>query len=216
MPDRNLAILNSKKIGLFMNKILSILIPTVYGREQKFEALYSFIQNQIESNNLQDKVEIIFLKDNKEMSIGEKRNELYRLSKGKYSVQIDDDDWLADNYLVKVLNACNYDFDCIGYQEWHTENGVKGVKSDLSLAYNSWMSYSQPIRGFSHVRTPFFKNPIKTQICQTFSVDNSRFGEDHSWAIKIKPFLKTESYIDEIMYYHRYVFENHNIKYGIK
>ncbi len=46
-------------------------------------------------------------------------------------------------------------------------------------------------------------------------VKDMRFGEDHDFANRILPFLKTEHYIDREMYIYQYKSEPHNIKYGI-
>ena len=51
--------------------ILSILIPTVIGRERPLELLTNRIYSQIGDLKAESKVEVIVMKDNKEISIGE-------------------------------------------------------------------------------------------------------------------------------------------------
>ena len=98
-------------------KKLSILIPTVVGREQKCKKLLDFINKQINEGGFADDIEVISLKDNKEISIGAKRQKLYEMAKGKYSWQIDDDDWI-DMYSIKfIMEVIDDDVDCITFRE---------------------------------------------------------------------------------------------------
>lgn len=198
--------------------ILSILIPTVKGREQAFNELKEFLQWQISRDSLQDKVEILSLCDNKEISIGEKRNRMLQMANGEYCVMIDDDDTVHYNYVPTVLKALESKPDCIGYKELCLfENDIVRT-SDFSIKYPGWEdSYTSLIYGgFNHVRTPFYKAPIKTELCKQVGFKDLRFAEDHDFSKRIHPLLKNESYIDEFMYIYRYKTEPHNQKYGIR
>ena len=63
--------------------ILSILIPTVIGgRVYRLELLTNRIYSQIGDLKAESKVEVIVICDNKEISIGEKRNRLYTAASG--------------------------------------------------------------------------------------------------------------------------------------
>lgn len=198
--------------------ILSILIPTVNGRENQLERLTGSINAQIADLKAESKVEIIVMKDNKEISIGEKRNRLYAAASGEFSVQIDDDDDVAGNYVYNVLKAARRPVDCIGYQEWVTGMG-RPSRSDFSLRYKEWKEAgpSGLICGlFKHVRTPFHKTPIRTEIAKTVQFADMRFGEDHDWSKRIYPLLKIENYINDLMYFYKYTPGDMKVKYGIK
>ena len=198
--------------------ILSILIPTVNGRENQLERLTGSINAQIADLKAENKVEIIVIKDNKEISIGEKRNRLYAAASGEFAVQIDDDDEVAGNYVYNVLKAARRPVDCIGYQEWVTGMG-RPSRSDFSLRYKEWKEAGQGglIDGmFKHVRTPFHKTPIRTEIAKTVPFADMRFGEDHDWSKRIYLLLKTENYINDLMYFYKYTPGDMKVKYGIK
>lgn len=192
--------------------ILSILIPTVVGREDKFRKLRTFIQHQIDYLNAYEQVEVLTLKDNKEMTIGEKRNRLFEMSSGIYSVQIDDDDSLHHEYVKMVLEAAKKGTDCIGYKELCVWSGKKVESSVFSKRYPEWKDNYD---GFDHVRSPFYKCPIKTEICLQEKFKGIRFGEDHEWSKRIFPLIKSETFIDEFMYIYQHTPEEHNVKYGI-
>lgn len=209
--------------------ILSIQIPTVLGREAKFRMLYEHLREQVREYGLRREVEIISRKDNKEMSIGYKRWKLYQMSKGMYSVQIDDDDSVPFEFCNRVIGEIKLYFethgkypDCIGYIEDVTVDGVKQGKSIFSKEYPDWIEKLSPpvIHGVHQcvrVRTPFFKTPIKTDICLKVGVADMRHGEDHDFSRRILPHLKTEAFIPEVMYNYGFVTEgNYWERFGIK
>jgi len=158
--------------------------------------------------------EIIYFRDNKEITIGEKRERLYKYSSGLYSWQIDDDDDIADNAIELILNAIksNPDADCITFEEYIDIDG-KIQRSNHSLKYGDWNNNED---GFDYVRTPFMKSVIKTEIAKSVPIPHIRFGEDHQWSQALKPHLKTELHISEQLYRYIHRSSDHNTRYGIK
>ena len=92
-------------------KTLSILIPTVVGREHLLERLRSVLNPQ-----LTEDVEVIEQKDNKEISIGKKRQELLEKATGEYVVFIDDDDMISEDYVKSIIKALESEPDCVGFE----------------------------------------------------------------------------------------------------
>lgn len=194
--------------------LLSILLPTVHERQESFNKLRSFIYCQIGANDLGDEVEVLHLVDNKEMTIGEKRNKLYRMASGIYSVQWDDDDFMHHEALPLIIDELkNEDCDCVGYKELCIFDGKRVESSNFSIKYGGW---ADNVDGFNHVRTPFFKTPIKTRLCLQVPVPHSRFGEDHEFAKAIYPLLHKENYIDEFIYTYQHNSTPFSQRYGIK
>ena len=194
---------------------LSILIPTVNGREAQFEKLYDFISSQIGKLP----IEILHFKDNKQLSIGTKRNELYKMARGLFSVMIDDDDMVSPDYCQTINEVIESNqMDCIGYFESCLINGEK-KKSVISLKCKEWQSHESPVNGFHFNRNPFFKVPIKTDICQKVGVKDMRYAEDHDFAIRIYPHLQKEYFIYKEMYFYSansLTATEHKNRYGIK
>lgn len=158
-------------------------------------------------------IEILVAIDDKEMTIGEKRNWLYEGARGKYSIQVDDDDKLSPDFIPLVLPLCEAgDVDCITYKEECLINNVH-YTSNHSIKYADWENKED---GFDYVRTPFFKDVIRTDIAKSVPVPHIRFGEDHQWSRLIKPYLKTEAHIDKELYYYIHQPSDHNERYGIK
>lgn len=192
---------------------LSILIPTINGRELLFDRLMSAFQSQIQRR---DDVEIIYLKDNKEMPIGEKRRKLYEMAKGEYSVQWDDDDMPPPYYVEEALKALEQNPDCIG----SLEDVVIDGKRSIACHSNRFADWADNVGGYAIARTIFNKDIIRTSICLSVDMGNERYGEDYAFAKRLKAsgLLKKEVFIDKIMYY--YTFKTlsvaeQNERYGI-
>lgn len=226
--------------------LLSILIPTVVGREGQFDRLVKSlyiinggefwcnglgINEGIEVYSLLScptgkdeyglneghQIELIALKDDKIITIGEKREKLYAQATGLYSIQIDDDDELAPEALHRIREAIksNPEVDCITFEEYIDIDG-KIEKSNHSLTYGDWEGEGgkELWDGFHYHRTPFFKSVIKTNIAQSIPIPRIRFGEDHQWAQLLKPHLKTEIHIPQQLYRYIHISTPHNERYG--
>lgn len=194
--------------------LLSILIPTTVDRREQFTKLRQFILEQINEFDLAELVEIISIEDDKEMTIGEKRNKLYQKATGVYSWQIDSDDWLHYQAIPMVVDELrSKECDCVGFKELCIFDGKRVESSNFSLKYGGW---ADNVDGFNHVRSPFFKTPIKTRICLQVSVPHIRFSEDHEFSRMIYPLLHKENYIDNFIYHYIHNSTPHNIRYGIQ
>lgn len=197
--------------------LLSILIPTTVDRREQFLKLKEEFTRQVQEGGFMDSVEIKFCEDNKEISIGLKRNMLYNAANGKYSVQWDSDDWIHPEAVKMILEAAKKGPDAITYKEHCTMDGE--IKfSNFSLTYPDWNGEGSNILddGFHFQRTPFFKTPILTSICQQIGVADIRWSEDHDFARKIKPLLKTEVHINEFIYLYMHESSNFEERYGIE
>lgn len=201
--------------------LLSILIPTVFEREYLCNLLLQKLGSKIINLSGVDKfaVNVIREVDNKEMTIGEKREGLYQKSTGLFSWQIDDDDDIADNAIQLILEAIksNPDVDCITFEENCMMNG-KYYKSNHSLEYPDWYGDGSHLLadGFHYHRTPFYKDVIKTEIAKSVPFQHIRYGEDHLWSIDLKPKLTSEIHLDTEVYYYIYEpKEDFNTRYGL-
>ncbi len=79
---------------------LSILIRSLYNREAMLNSLLANLYTQIVKGNYYFNVEVLVNRDNKEITSGEKANELLRAAQGKYIAFIDDDDEVSDSTVL--------------------------------------------------------------------------------------------------------------------
>lgn len=191
--------------------ILSILIATVKGREKSFDKLIKTLESQTCSD-----VEVLSLKDNKELSIGNKRQTLIEMASGDYVCFIDDDDSVAPDYIERILGALEQKPDCVGFKILCTTNGTNPRTACGSLRYKVWANNKD---GYDYVRSPYHKNPILRSAVLQIGFKDMRFGEDHDFSKRMSEsgLLQHEVFINDYMYYYQYsTKENHNKKYGIR
>lgn len=205
--------------------LLSILIPTVVGREKTFNKLVnSFFNSKTDVFNNDDKftgrfgavigdLEIYCIRDGKEMSIGEKREQLYKSAKGLYSIQVDDDDMLAPNAIQLILEAIksNPEIPCITFKEKCLING-EYKSSNHSIKYAKWQDNFD---GYDYVRSPFYKDVIRTDIAKSVPFEHIRWNEDERQSYALTPFLTDEIHIDEELYYYIHNSTNPTERYGL-
>ena len=185
--------------GLFGNEILGVV-----GIMESFR--------YIDSSN---GVEILILQDEKVLTIGEKREILYKRANGLYSWQIDSDDSIAPDALELILAVIkeNPETPCITFRENCMMNG-EYKSSNHSIKYDRWMDNFD---GYDYVRNPFYKDVIRTDIAKSVPFEHIRYNEDERFAMALKPYLTDEVHIDREIYF--YIYEpkdTHEERYGIK
>lgn len=193
---------------------LSILICTTIDRKEMFSTLYAEMFRQ--SNG--KPVEILYLEDNKEISVGAKRQKLLEMAKGEYIVYFDSDDFPSPSYVDDILEALSPEFgqeapDCVGFMIHMTTNGARPQTCCHSLKYKRW---ANNVDHFDYVRGVTHFNPVKREIALKVGFEDMRFGEDKIYSDKITPLCKTEKFIPKKLFHYRYTKTDHNERYGIK
>ena len=147
-------------------------------------------------------VQILYLGDNKSMTVGEKRNHLMNIAKGQRIAFVDDDDQVTDNYIDKLLEYCELDYDCVGIGVKFTKDGQGESIYDYSFSKN--INFRDPKRGGVRIygRMPNHLCLWKKEIAMRCKFPDMNIGEDHIWAedqiLKGYSFFKTE----EIIYHY--------------
>ena len=204
--------INNHDIRLIDNNYefhLSVLILTIPSCKEKFNRLINKINKLIE--NLIIKIEI--LTNNSDETIGKKRNELINLSKGIYSVFIDDDDLISDEYFQIFQNAIlsNKDFDCINLNmEFYINNKFICVLHH-SIKYNTFIGLNK-YKKINLNRYIYHLNIIKTNIFNKIGFPEISFGEDIYFQknLLLSNLVKNEYYTDSIQYYYYYNSKKNN------
>jgi len=179
-----------------MEILLTIAIPTIEQRKDCFIELYNEIKRQCEPFG--DLIEIIYLCDNKEITIGAKRQKLNNIAKGKYIVQWDDDDWIHPHGIDIIMKALPSNADVISYNY------------SCNVPLTDYTSFPRNIsinnKGFVDNKNkilytiPDCKNPIKKEIIEKVIFNDINFGEDFYYKLDLVPHLKIEYKIDEHVY----------------
>lgn len=194
--------------------ILSILIATLPSREANLKALLRSLYIQcgkcIALDEVAEKqlsygihdfgnVEIITALDNKQITVGAKRQKLLNIAKGEYVCFIDDDDTILDGYIPLILKACESKPDCIGFDGYITTNRANKQLFEISKDFKTWYTKDN-----IHYRTPNHLSPVKRNIAILAGFQDKQKGEDAAYSNKILPMLNTEVKINEQLYYYNF------------
>jgi glycosyltransferase involved in cell wall biosynthesis len=183
-------------------KVLSILIPTIPGRNYMFYGLRNSLTRQMKRIGAWDDVEVLSMRDACVLSSGEKRNYLIDNARGKYVVFVDDDDAVSESYVERILSAIkeNKGVDCVGLRGVvNVGDGVLG-EFDFSLRHKDYIQ----LPGFFN-RPPGHLCPIKRSIASQVKFDSGKKGSDVRWSKELckRGLIKTEAYIgDDMLYYY--------------
>lgn len=198
-----------------MKPTLSILIATVNERLFQFEALQNEFLRQIAVTGMKGKIEIVPKCDNKEMSIGNKRQWLLENCSGEWVVFFDDDDWPYPHYIPMIYNsiATEGDHDCIGLIINMTTNGRRPQTCCHSFRFKKWETNQA---GYDYVRNITHFNPVKRNLALKTGFKDLRFGEDQDYSDRLTPICTKEIFIPVPVFNYRYTsYQSHNQKYGI-
>lgn len=163
------------------------------------------LNRQINADGLEKKVQICSLCDDRQMTTGTKRNRLLQMATGDYTVFIDDDDRIADNYLKQIITGIEMDHpDVIGI------TGIINMPDPRTGQYIDKMffhtirnnSFYESRRGYE--RPPNHLNPMKREISVQYLFPEKNFGEDTEWATQIwlDRKLKSEHLIVKPIYFY--------------
>lgn len=187
----------------------SILLATVVGRAKLFAKLHEELQRQAVENP----VEIVVACDNKEISIGAKRQQLLERATGDYVAFIDDDDWVSHDYVDRILVALESSPDCVGFEISCTFNGGSPKRAITSMRYPDWVDHRD---GYAHCRSIYHKSVVRRDMALQVGFEDMRYGEDRIFSKGIMKLVKTEQFIPHQLYQYRYHHEPFSEKYGIK
>jgi len=183
---------------------LSILIATLESREKQLEELQKELNTQIALHGLEDEVEILTFCDNFDYPVGMKRNELLEQATGLFTVFVDDDDKVSQDYIIDIVTAIksNPSIDCIGLKGKLFSKSLGNKEFIHSTKYNQ---YSEDEHYY--YRPPNHLNPIRADISKQVKFPVLNRGEDFDWSMQLvgKKVLNTEIFIDKVLYY--YIFD---------
>ena len=186
----------------------SVLIPTMPGREDQLHTLCKSIHEKVNRIAPDMKIEICLDFDNRESTIGAKRQRLLERASGKYLSFIDDDDEITDAYIEDLRDcmAGNHQVmrlrgDMKGYPFIHTTN----VKLTDAMA-----TMDEPA---IFMRPPNHLNPMMSDIAKLIKFQHIDRYEDLEWTIRMfhAGFLRDEYRSDELRTHYNYKIRNRDV-----
>ncbi|HEX6685761.1 MAG TPA: glycosyltransferase [Candidatus Limnocylindrales bacterium] len=177
----------------------TILIATIGERRELFARLLDVLLPQVERHD--GRVNVLAYYNNGEPSLPEIRQRMVEATTADYLCCIDDDDLVPDHYVADILTALESKPDYVGFQVQCYQDGEPTAIAYHSLKHDGWRNEADAYyRDLSHL------NPIRTSLAQQVSFRRTRQGrpEDREWVAQLRGRVKTEVFIDKVMYLYFY------------
>lgn len=178
--------------------ILSILTPACWERAGQITTLRERIAAQI-AKLPRGTVEHLVLLDNRARSVGLKRQALLDAARGEYVAFVDDDDDVSEDYVAQLVAAAATGADCITFLQ---DAFVDRVHSTVSFGREQADAPFEPgaitRRGVWHVCA------IRREHAQRAVFPDLMDGEDRLWCQQVRPLLKTEHHIPQVLHTYRF------------
>jgi len=167
----------------------SVLIATITGREESLRKLCTSIREKVDRLRPNMRVEICLAHNNREMSIGSKRQLLLDRAKGKYLSFIDDDDEITDAYIEDLWNCM---------EGKHHVMRLRGQMQQYTFMHSTANKISDKMATITDppvfIRPPNHLNPMLSDIAKFIPFKNATYGEDLDWTLQLlrTGFLRNE------------------------
>lgn len=177
---------------------LSILICSLHERAESREKLLKVLEPQ-----LNGQTEIILSIDDKDISIGKKRNELLEMAVGEYVLFMDDDDMIPNYCIKRYFEEMEHNPDAIGITVEMTTNGKHPEMGYCSVKNKKWTT--SDINGKKVYYRPIHHLcPVKRELALQAKFTDVNSGEDRDYSLQLMPLLKTERVIEDVMYFYQF------------
>jgi hypothetical protein len=186
----------------------SVLIPTIPGREEGLRNLLSSIREKLSRIAPDLRVEYCMRFDNREMSIGMKREELLQGCRGKYMSFIDDDDDITDAYIEDLVQTIRGNYPVMR---------IRGQINQYTFTHSVENKLSDKMaRDGVFLRPPNHLNPMMSDVAKLIHFTDSLRGEDLDWTIRLAKtgFLTNQYTSDPIRIHYIYKMGNRVIDSG--
>jgi hypothetical protein len=186
----------------------SVLIPTIPGREQSLQTLLASIREKVArlAPHLQVEYSVAF--DNREKSIGRKRQELLQGARGKYMSFIDDDDEITDAYIEDMRDTIAGQYNVMR---------LRGQIQQYTFTHSLENGLTSPMaRGDVFLRPPNHLNPMLTDVAKLIPFGDATRGEDLDWTIRLakRGFLEREYRSDPARIHYIYQMGDRRVNAG--
>jgi len=185
-------------VGGYFTKTLSICICHFDSQERNMslKKLWNELNNQIERNNVNDKVKILIETDKGQLSVGNKRNSLINKCSTDYIAFIDDDDMISEDYIEQIFRTLNSeeDLDILFIKINHIIDGKLNKVIIPSINIENEINSTQFTKNYFHLC------PHKLSISKKVLFLNMSFAEDKEYSNRLSLHINKSKYIDNPIY----------------
>lgn len=174
--------------------LLSVLVPTVPGREAKLASLLASLDAQVAKRK---DVELLVLRDARGMTIGDKRNRMVAIARGEYVAFVDDDDAVAPDYVETIAAGLSERPEVLCFEV--VVNGHGPTKT----CYYGLSLNNQNLPDCYH-RKPNHLMVWRRDLASSVPFPGMKTGEDTAWANEICARATKEIRIPRPLYSYNY------------
>ena len=180
---------------------LSILIASLESRQHFLDELLSALRPQVT-----DAVQLLIHADRGQLPIGTKRQHLLNAAQGDYVCYIDDDDMVVPSYVASILGALTTAPapDCVTFNVARFIDGERIGWEHRSILNNGDFETIRHNGEDYMPRRPNHLCPIRAELARQVGFKPINQGEDHDYAVRVFPLLKSEVRVDRELYQYRY------------
>lgn len=172
---------------------LSILVPTVTTRIDQREKLLAKLCAQAAGKP----VEILSLIDNRQRSIGMKRQALLDIARGEYIAFCDDDDDISDDYISSLLAEIEVGADCITFEQHTVWNDAH---SHIVFGLNN--KDEELKHGGTTLRGPWHVCAWRREKVAGCLFLDANWGEDFIWSIQARRKVHDATHIPRVLHFY--------------
>lgn len=183
------------------NVLWTIGILSLEDRKHYLDRLTNYLTS-ITPIRYKDRIQVIVNSDNKEKSVGAKRNQILENAKGKYISFIDDDDMVSLSYISKIASKLDENlYDGIGFLGiFYIMNRPISVFCHRQSNGSNYKSEDEKtqFRPLNHL------NPIRTDIAKQIKYKDINRGEDQEYSDRLlsSNLINSEYFFEEVMYHY--------------
>lgn len=171
----------------------TILVATLGQRQERFQRLLTYLLPQVE--NAAGRVNVLAYWNNGERPLADIRQALVEEANGTFVSFVDDDDLVSPTYVTRILPLLNHDIDYVGFRLQCYVDGSPLKPTYHSLRYDQWYDDERGFyRDVSHL------NPVRRELALKADFRRTEPPEDVAWADQLRGILKTERFVDDVMY----------------
>jgi cephalosporin hydroxylase len=190
----------------------TILIPTIGQRADLFRRLLDRLLPQLDAHA--GRVRVLAFWNNGEPTLGQIRDSLVFGTDTDYVSFIDDDDLVPEFFVEECVRAIEQWPDKVGFKVGYSVDGDLKEIADQSIRHGDWHRDAAGVlcRDITHV------GPIRASIARKgrFAIAKRGRAEDRVWVKQVRPHVRTEVYVDRVMYDYLFSPSNSSWQHGSK
>lgn len=182
--------------------LLSILIPATPKRyHSHLWPLWQKLQAQVDALQQENAVELLVFLDNRQRTIGEKRDALVQMSRGRFVAFCDDDDDVSDDYVAALVDAIRSAPDEVSVVTFDQRVIVNGVEATCSF---SLRHRNEPFAQPHFRRNAWHVCAWRGDMARRVRFPANNYGEDWGWAKHLVIDATGETRIPRVLHTYRY------------